>query len=141
MGRSYLRGGPAETARGAPSYNRMGMGAPPITITCECGERKNVAYGDRWTCDRCGRSWNTQQIPAEEYDGLLRRLRRHKIEALAASAVVAALLIALMVAGGGRYFLLIPMVMSVWLFVFLPFWRRRYRRTAYDTPRWQLEPE
>ena len=117
------------------------MAPPPITITCECGERKSVAYGDRWTCDTCGRSWNTRQIPAEEYEGLLRRMRRHKIEAVASGAIAAAVLIALIVAGGPRFILLIPMVMAAWLFLFLPFWRRRYRRTALSSPRWQLEPE
>ena len=117
------------------------MAPPPITISCECGEKKRVAYGKRWTCEQCGRSWNTQQIPAEEYEGLQRRMRRHKIEALAASTIAAVALITLMVAGGGRYFLVIPIVMSIWLFVFLPLWRRRYRRTAYSAPRWQLHPE
>jgi Flp pilus assembly protein TadB len=114
---------------------------PPITITCECGEKEYVAYGDRWTCEQCGRSWNTQQIPAEQYEDLLRRMRRHKVEALAAGALTAIVLVALIVAGGSRFILLIPMVMAVWLFVFLPFWRRRYRRSAYSSPRWQLEPE
>jgi hypothetical protein len=28
-----------------------------------------------------------------------------------------------------------------WLFVLLPFWRRRYRRTARSAPRWELHPE
>jgi Flp pilus assembly protein TadB len=117
------------------------MAPPPITITCDCGERKNVAYGDRWTCDRCGRSWNTQQIPAEQYEDLLRRMRRHKLEAIGAGAIIAAVLVALIVAGGTRFILLVPVVMAAWLFLFLPFWRRRYRRTAHETPRWQLEPE
>ena len=117
------------------------MGKPPITITCECGVTKDVAYGERWQCEECGRSWNTKQIPAEEYDGLLRRMRRHKIEALAATAVAAAVLVSLMVAVGGRFFLLIPIVMAMWLFLFLPFWRRRYHRTARGAPRWELHPE
>src|SRR5437870_2590340 len=42
------------------------MRRPPITIRCECGESRDVAYGELWRCERCGRSWNTQQIPAEE---------------------------------------------------------------------------
>jgi len=116
------------------------VGRPPITITCECGEVKRVAYGERWTCERCGRSWNTQQIPAEEYDGLLRRVRRHKIEAVAAAAVALAVFIPLIVVSA-RFILLLPPAMMIWLFVFLPYWRRRYRRTAHDAPRWQLHPE
>jgi hypothetical protein len=117
------------------------MGRPPITINCECGETKRVAYGQRWTCERCGRSWNTQQIPAEEYEGLLRRIRRHKIEVLAAAAIGAAVLIPLIVFVSGRFIAVVPMVMAAWLFVFLPYWRRRYRRTARNAPRWDLHPE
>jgi hypothetical protein len=32
-------------------------------------------------------------------------------------------------------------VMAIWLFWFLPYWRRRYRRTAHEAPRWELHPE
>ena len=100
---------------------------------------KRVAYGQRWPCD-CSRSWNTQQIPLEEYDGLLRRMRRHKIEALVASAIALAVFVPLIVVSP-RFFLLLPLAMVVWLFGFLPYWRRRYRRTASDAPRWELHPE
>jgi hypothetical protein len=117
------------------------MAKPPITIRCECGERKDVAYGERWQCEACGRSWNTQQIPAEEYAGLLRRIRRHKLEAIGAGVVVAAVLVPLIVFGGSRFIMLVPAVMAAWLFLFRPFWRRRYRRTAHEAPRWELHPE
>jgi hypothetical protein len=114
---------------------------PPITIRCECGETKEVAYGERWRCEGCGRSWNTQQIPVEEYEGLLRRMRRHKLEALAMAAVSAAVMVPLIVVVSSGFVMLVPIVMSVWLFLFLPFWRRRYRRSARGAPRWQLHPE
>jgi Flp pilus assembly protein TadB len=117
------------------------MKLPPITIKCECGETKDVAYGQRWVCEVCHRSWNTQQIPAEEYEGLLRRVRRHKLEALAAAAIAAAVMVPLIVVVSSGFVYLIPMVMLLWLFVLLPFWRRRYRRTARDAPRWELHPE
>lgn len=116
------------------------MGRPPITITCECGERRPVAYGDRWQCEKCGRTWNTQQIPAEEYDSLLRRMRRHKLEAIGSAVVFAAILIPLIVFSP-RFITLVPLMMAAWLFLFLPYWRRRYRRTARGSPRWQLHPE
>ena len=138
--RGTFNGTRATERRTAP-YNRIGMGRPPITISCECGETKAVAYGERWRCERCGRSWNTQQIPAEEYDGLLRRMRRHKLEALAAAAIAAAMLIPLIVVGGPRFVGLVPIAMAIWLFVLLPYWRRRYRRTAHEAPRWELHPE
>jgi Flp pilus assembly protein TadB len=117
------------------------LAKPPITISCECGTTRDVPYGERWRCEQCGRSWNTQQIPAEEYEGLLRRMRRHQLEALAAAVVAAAVLIPLIVVVSSGFILLVPLVMTVWLFVFLPFWRRRYRRSARGAPRWQLHPE
>jgi Flp pilus assembly protein TadB len=117
------------------------MRKPPITIRCECGDTKEVAYGERWKCQRCGRSWNTQQIPPEEYDSLLRRIRRHQLEALAAMAIAAAVLIPLIVVVSVGFIFVVPMVMAGWLFLFLPFWRRRYRRSARGAPRWELHPE
>jgi hypothetical protein len=131
--------------RKTKSYGRVvqsvGMGRPPITIACDCGETKRVAYGERWHCESCGRSWNTQQIPAEEYQRLLRRMRRHKLEVLAAAAIAMAVLVPLIVFGSARFIMVVPVVMAFWLFLFLPFWRRRYRRTAHNAPRWQLHPE
>ena len=117
------------------------MSRPPITINCECGKSRDVAYGERWQCEACGRSWNTAQIPAEEYEGLLRQVRRHKVEALAATAIAAAVLVPLIVVVSSRFLLLVPVVMAAWLFVVLPFWRRRYRHTARNAPRWELHPE
>jgi Flp pilus assembly protein TadB len=114
---------------------------PPITITCECGETKQVAYGERWRCEQCGRSWNTQHIPAEEYERLLRRVRRHQLEVLAAAGLMAAVFVPLIVVVSSGFIYLIPIVMVFWLFVLLPFWRRRYRRTARSAPRWELDPE
>jgi hypothetical protein len=117
------------------------LAKPPITIRCDCGETREVAYGDRWRCETCGRSWNTRQIPAEEYEELLRRVRRHQFEALGLAAVAASVLVPLIAFVSSAFIALVPMLMVAWLFVFLPFWRRRYHRTARTAPRWQLHPE
>ena len=117
------------------------MAKPPITISCDCGEKRDVAYGDRWQCEACGRAWNTLQIPAEEYENLLRGVRRRKLEAVAAAGIGAAILIPLIALVSARFIALVPLTMAGWLFVFLPAWRRRYRRTAAAAPRWQLHPE
>ena len=117
------------------------MAKPPITIKCECGETQSVAYGERWVCDSCHRAWNTRQIPAQEYEGLLRRVRRHKLEVVAMAATAAAVLIPLIVVVSTGFILLAPMAMVAWLFLVLPAWRRRYRRTAREAPRWELHPE
>jgi hypothetical protein len=130
-----------EAGRAHTPYNRSGLRNPPITIKCECGETREVAYGDRWRCEVCGRSWDTQQIPAEEYESLLRRMRRHELEALAMTALAAAIMVPLIVVVSSSFILLVVPVMAAWLFLILPFWRRRYRRTARGAPRWQLHPE
>ena len=117
------------------------MAKPPITISCECGEKRDVAYGERWRCETCGRSWNTLQIPPEEYEGLLRTVRRRKLEAVGTAALLGAVMIPLVVFVSARFIALVPLAMAAWLFVFLPAWRRRYRRTASASPRWQLHPE
>jgi hypothetical protein len=71
----------------------------------------------------------------------MRRMRRHKIEVLAVAAVAAAVLVPLIVFVSGRFIAVVPLAMAVWLFWVLPYWRRRFRRTARDAPRWELHPE
>jgi hypothetical protein len=117
------------------------MAKPPITIRCECGETNAVPYRERWVCGRCRRTWNTGQIPPEEYEGLLRRVRRRKLEALALGAILAAVLVPLLAFGGTRFLGLVPLVMAAWLFFYLPFWRRRVRAAARSAPQWDLRPE
>jgi hypothetical protein len=117
------------------------MVKPPITITCECGEQRAVAYGERWVCQRCRRSWNTEQIPVDEYERLLHRVRRRKLEALGLGAIFAAVLILLIAFVGSKFIIVIPLVMTAWLFVYLPIWRRRVRAAARDAPQWELHPE
>ena len=68
-------------------------------------------------------------------------MRRHELEVLAMTALGAAVMVPLIVVVSSGFILLVPIVMAAWLFVVLPFWRRRYRRTARGAPRWQLHPE
>ncbi len=117
------------------------MKQPPITITCECGETRAVPYGERWHCESCGRRWNTQQIPADEYEGLLRSIRRFRLEVIGFAAVAAAVLVPLIVFVNPGLIIVMPAVVAAWLFIYLPFWRRKVRRTARDAPRWELHPE
>jgi hypothetical protein len=117
------------------------MRKPSITITCDCGEAREVAYGERWGCEQCGRSWNTKQIPAGDYERLLRRMRRVRLEALGFAPLIGAIAIPLMVFVSPRFVLLAPMIALVWLFLYMPIWRRRSRRVAQEAPRWELHPE
>src|SRR5215204_1128307 len=36
---------------------------PPITLTCECGQKRDLPYGERWRCEQCGRTSDTNRIP------------------------------------------------------------------------------
>jgi len=114
---------------------------PPITITCECGESRQVPYGETWACETCGRRWDTGQIPAAEYAGLMRSLRRYKIELLALTGGTVAVFLPLIVFVSGSYLFLAAIAAFALLFVYLPFWRQRIRRAARAAPRWQLSPE
>src|SRR5438477_12747423 len=111
------------------------MAKPPITISCESGKKRDVAYGERWQCKKCGRSWNTTQIPVEEYELLLRRVRRHKLEALGLAGGAAAVLVPLIIFVSATFIGLVPLAMMGWLLVCLPGGCRRYRRTVRIGPR------
>jgi len=117
------------------------MERPPITITCDCGQVAHVPYGDSWQCEECGKRWNTRQIPVEDYEGLLRRMRRFRLEILAFALAVVMVFIPLVVFVSERFILLFPLAAFAWLFVYLPLWRRRARREARRAPLWDLHPE
>lgn len=117
------------------------MQGPPITIRCDCGVAKLVRYGDAWECPECGRRWNTAQIPAAEYEGLLRRLRRYKVELLSITLAVLVVFLPLIVFVDQSFVFLAALAAFALVFGYLPFWRRRIRRAAADAPRWELEPE
>jgi hypothetical protein len=134
---------------GRPPRERLGreapgsiLGGPPIAVTCECGEKHDVRYGETWTCERCGRRWDTTQIPRKQYDAVRRTQLRFRVLPVVVGLVVAALAIFFTLTGNVfSVFFLLPVALSVW-FVFLrPMHRRRYRAAIADLPRWELHPE
>jgi hypothetical protein len=114
---------------------------PPITVSCTCGELEHVPYGETWTCGRCGRRWNTGQIPEEEYWGIMREMRRYRLVVIGIALGLAVVfgLLALFVAR--NLILLLPVVLTFWFIWFMPWWRRRIRRRVRSLPSWQLRPE
>ena len=48
-----------------PVLPRAARKGPPITLTCECGEKRELRYGESWRCESCGRSFDTRRIPLE----------------------------------------------------------------------------
>jgi hypothetical protein len=117
------------------------MRGPPITVACDCGEMKHVPYGDTWQCERCGRRWNTSQIPAEDYEGLLRDMRRLRLVPIAVALGTSLVFVLLAVFVAESLFLFLPLVLGAWFLWYMPWWRRRIRRRARSTPKWKLRPE
>jgi Flp pilus assembly protein TadB len=115
---------------------------PPITITCECGEKRHLHYGETWQCERCAKRWDTRQIPAAQYDAIRRLQWRFRLMPIAFGVVVAALAIFFTLTGNiFNVFVLLPLAMLIW-FVFLrPTHQRRYRQAIADLPRWELRPQ
>jgi hypothetical protein len=117
------------------------MRAPPITIACDCGEMKHVPYGETWKCESCGRRWNTAQIPAEEYWGILRNMRRMRLSVIGVALGFTILfgLLGIFVSEG--LFLMLPVVLAGWFIWYMPWWRRKVRRQVRSLPKWNLHPE
>jgi Flp pilus assembly protein TadB len=147
MGRRERRRGERgelERKRTQRDWERPGaiVKGPPITVTCECGQKRELGYGERWDCESCGRSWDTGRIPADQYDQIRRLSLRFRAVPIAFGAVVALLAIFFTLTGNipGVFFLL-PTALVSW-FVFLrPLHRRRYRRAIKTLPRWELRAD
>ncbi len=115
---------------------------PPITLTCECGERQNVHYGERWRCERCGRTWNTARIPIEQYAEIRATQLRYRRVPLAISVLALVCVVAFIVAGrafGGL--IVVALVATTWSMFFRPMYQRRYRAALAKLPSWEIEPD
>jgi hypothetical protein len=118
------------------------MAGPPITVTCECGTKHDLAYGERWTCEQCGRSYDSSRIPADEYEQVRRLQRRYRVLPVGVGLCVLALAMLFTLTGNVySVFFLLPVGLMVW-FVFLrPVHRKRYRAAIAELPRWDLRAE
>src|SRR5262250_554733 len=112
-----------------------------ITVRCDCGEVGSIAYGERWVCGKCRRSWNTAQIPAEEYWGIMRDMRRMRLTVMGVALCLVVPIAALTPFLGVRMLLLLPIVMGFWVIFYMPRGRRRVREQARSLRKWKLRPE
>ena len=112
---------------------------PPITVTCECGERHELFYGERWSCPTCAREYDSGQIPADEYAQIRRVQMRFRTVPIALGLTVAALAIVFTLTGNivGVFFLL-PVALVSWFVFIRPTHRKRYRAAIAELPRWDL---
>jgi hypothetical protein len=114
---------------------------PALTLTCECGERRAVQYGHRWTCETCGRTWNTNQIPEHDYDAVLKIQRRYRIVPMLLLTIMIATVVAFIIAGRVLAVVLLPLVLTMWFMFVRPIQRRRLKDRVAALPEWKLTPE
>jgi hypothetical protein len=100
-----------------------------------------VPYGEVWQCESCGRRWNTLQIPADEYWGIMRDMRRMRLSVIGIALALTAIFGLLAIFVAESLFLLLPVLLAVWLVLYMPWWRRKVRRRARGSPKWSLRPE
>ncbi len=146
MGRRERRRSEQDEPRGRRLRDREKPGAvlkgPPITVTCECGVRRDLPYGERWKCEKCGRAWDTNRIPREQYEQIRRTSLRYRALPVAFGALVATVALFFILTGNTfSVFLLLPVSLTFWFVFVRPIHRRRYREAVKDLPRWQLRAE
>jgi hypothetical protein len=115
---------------------------PPITVSCECGERRELRYGQRWRCEGCGRSYDTNRIPVDEYASLRRNRVRDRI--LPSIVFIVAVAVAVVFIAIGRPLALIvvfPLTGFLWSSFVRPARRRRQYQAIADRPRWKIESD
>jgi hypothetical protein len=114
---------------------------PPISVTCECGKRRDLRYGEAWTCESCGRRWDTNQIPPADYALIRRTQLRFRALPVSLGMLVAAMAIFFTLTGNVfSVFFLLPLALTTWFVFIRPAHRRRYRAAIANLPRWNLRP-
>jgi hypothetical protein len=115
---------------------------PPIAVTCDCGEKRDLRYGETWRCERCGKRWNTRQIPAEQYEVIRRTQLRFRVLPVVFGLLVAGAAIFFTLTDNlFSVFILLPLGTMTWFVFIRPTHRKRYRRAIAELPRWTLRPE
>jgi Flp pilus assembly protein TadB len=115
---------------------------PAITVTCECGERHDLFYGERWTCPACGRAYDTAHVPEHEYAAIRSLQRRFRAVPIALGLTVALVAIVFTLTDNvvGVFFLM-PVALITWFVFIRPTHRARYRRAITELPRWDLRAD
>jgi len=120
------------------------MADPRITLRCDCGKSEAlVAYGERWTCEACGRTYDTTGIPSEDFAAIQALRRRYRIIGYAGVALVAAFVLLLaLTAQQLQLFIGLPFILLVWFTYVRPIMRSRYNRRVGELQRtWTLKAE
>jgi hypothetical protein len=118
-------------------YHR-GVKGPPITVRCDCGVVEHVPYGEAWTCPSCGRRWDTSQIPADEYFGIMREMRGYRVRAALVGVAIGLGVLLVAILTDRPVFPLGLLATAGWWLLYMPRWRRMVRARARSIPSWNL---
>jgi Flp pilus assembly protein TadB len=125
-----------------PDLPRAVRRGPPITLTCECGEKREVRYGESWQCEGCGRSFDTRRIPLEEYAAIHRARVRDRLLPAAMLLLVAGVALAFVLSGRWpAAVVIVPLSGFVWSTFVRPARRRRQYRAIAELPRWEINSD
>lgn len=115
---------------------------PRITVNCECGRTQYLAYGESWRCEGCGRSYDTNRIPQDEYEEIRKISLRFRLLPIAFGLLIAIAAIVFTLTNNipGVFFLL-PVALVSWFVFIRPFHRKRYREAIKGLPVWQLRAD
>ena len=116
---------------------------PLITVTCECGQRRELRYGERWNCNGCGRRFDTSKIPLEEYTAIRRTQLRFRMFPLLAGLLLLVCVIVFFLTGRTYGALVaIPFLIASWGVFARPLYRARYRRAlTKNVPTWTIKSD
>ena len=130
-------------ASGQAELPRSVRKGPPITVTCECGQKRDLQYGELWKCEGCGRRYDTRKIPLEEYAAVRRTQLRYRLIPLIAGVILLAAMIVFFIAGAAfTALVLVAFVGASWVMFVRPFFRTRYRKSlGKNLPTWNLKAD
>ena len=115
---------------------------PRITIKCKCGRKQYLHYGEQWTCEGCGRHWNTRRIPLEQYAAIRQTQLRYRRIPIAVSIISLLCVLAFIIVG--RPFaglVIVAFGATAWSMFARPLHKRRYREAIANLPSWEIEPD
>jgi len=116
---------------------------PLITVTCECGEQRQLRYGERWRCEGCGRNFDTSKIPLEQYAAIRRVQVRYRMFPVVAGLLLLAAVVAFVFTGRTYGAIIaVPFLLASWGVFVRPFYRSRYRRAlSKNLPTWEIKSD
>jgi hypothetical protein len=113
---------------------------PPITVTCDCGQRHVLRYGESVDCP-CGRRYSTRAIPEDEYRAISATAARYRYATWLLAAVTAGLILLVGLTQPTFLVLLVPGALILHFAYLRPLLRRSYRKRIARFPSWDLKPE